>query len=151
MVEQIDMRQIETIVRHIFPSTSPVVERVAEGISTRVYRITARGEIFYLCVLPEEGANFAPEVATHTQLRQRQVSVPEVIYFEHYNDLLQRSIMITTEIKGQPVSQSASLPEESREAILAEAGQDLACINSVPAFTSLYIYRHLTQYIATCS
>ena len=127
----VDMHQIETIVRRIFPSASLVVERVAEGVSTWVYRITARSEIFYLRVLPEEGASFAPEVATHAQLRQRQVNVPEVIYFECCNDLLQRSIMVTTAIKGQPVGQSASLPEEEREAILAEAGRDLACINSV--------------------
>ena len=145
MVEQIDMRQIETIVRHIFPSTSLVVERVAEGISTRVYRITASSEIFYLRVLPEEGASFAPEVATHAQLRQRQVSVPEVIYFEHCNDLLQRSIMITTEIKGQPLSQSASLPEEAREAILAEAGRDLACINSVSVEGFGWVQRELSE------
>jgi len=139
------MRQIETIVRHIFPSTSLVVKRVAEGISTRVYRITARGEIFYLRVLPEEGASFAPEVATHAQLRQRQVSVPEVIYFEHCNDLLQRSIMITTEIKGQPVSHSAFLSEEAREGILAEAGRDLACINSVPVEGFGWVQRELSE------
>ena len=145
MVEQIDMCQIETIVRHIFPSTSLVVERVAEGISTRVYRITARSEIFYLRVLLEEGASFAPEVATHAQLRQRKVSVPEVIYFEHCNDLLQRSIMITTEIKGQPVSHSAFLSEEAREAILAEAGRDLACINSVPVEGFGWVQRELSE------
>ncbi len=145
MVEQIDIRQIETIVRYIFPSTSLVVERVAEGISTRVYRITARSEIFYLRVLPEERTSFAPEVATHAQLRQRQVSVPEVIYFEHCNDLLQRSIMITTEIKGQPVSHSAFLSEEAREGILAEAGRDLACINSVPVEGFGWVQRELSE------
>lgn len=127
----VEMRQIETIVRRIFPSASLMIERVTEGVSTWVYRITARSEIFYLRVLPEEGASFAPEVATHAQLRQRQVKVPEIIYFEQCNDLLQRSIMVTTAIKGQPIGQSASLPEEEREAILAEAGRDLACINSV--------------------
>ena len=145
MVEQLDVRQIETIVRHIFPSTSLVVKRVAEGISTLVYRITTRSEIFYLRVLPEEGASFAPEVAIHAQLRERQVSVPEVIYFEHCNDLLQRSIMITTEIKGQPVSHSAFLSEEAREAILAEAGRDLACINSVPVEGFGWVQRDLSE------
>lgn len=125
-------RQIETVVRCIFPSTSLVVERVMEGVSTFVYRMTSRDETFYLRVLPEEGASFAPEVAAHTLLRQRQVNVPEVIYFEQCNDLLQRSIMVTSAIKGQPLNQSPALSEGVREAIVAEAGRELACINSVP-------------------
>ncbi len=124
--------QIETVVRRIFPSTSLVVERVPEGVSTFVYRMTSTDETFYLRVLPEEGASFAPEVAAHTLLRQRQVNVPEVIYFEHCNELLQRSIMVTIAIKGQSLNQSPALSAEVREAIVAEAGRDLAWINSVP-------------------
>lgn len=34
-----ETRQIETVVHHIFPSISLVVEPVAEGVSTFVYRI----------------------------------------------------------------------------------------------------------------
>jgi len=59
-----------------------MVERVAEGVSTFVYRILCGDETFYLRVLPEAGASFAPEVTAHTLLRQRQVNVPEAIYFE---------------------------------------------------------------------
>jgi len=97
-----------------------------------VYRILCGDETFYLRVLPEEGASFAPEVAAHTLLRERHVNVPEVIYFEQRNELLQRSIMMTSAIKGRPLSQSSSLPVEVQEAIVAEAGRDLALSNSVP-------------------
>jgi hypothetical protein len=61
-----------------------------------------------------------------------QVKVPEVIHFEHYNRLLQRSVMVTAEIKGRPLSQSAMLSQKEREAILREAGRDLARISTVP-------------------
>jgi aminoglycoside phosphotransferase (APT) family kinase protein len=127
-----ETRQIEAVMRHIFPSMSFMVERMAEGVSTFVYRILCGNETLYLRVLPEAGASFAPEVAAHTLLRQRQVNVPEVIYFEQSNELLQRSIMMTTAIKGRPLSQSPDLPVEVREAIVTEAGRDLALINSVP-------------------
>jgi aminoglycoside phosphotransferase (APT) family kinase protein len=127
-----ETRQIELVVRKIFPSTSFLVERVTEGGSTFVYRMLCGDKTFYLRVLPEEGASFAPEVAAHALLRQRQVNVPEVIYFEQRNELLQRSIMVTTAIKGRPLSQSPALPGEVREVIVAEAGRDLAWINSVP-------------------
>jgi aminoglycoside phosphotransferase (APT) family kinase protein len=39
---------------------------------------------------------------------------------------------MTTAIKGRPLSQSPALSVEVREAIVAEAGRDLACISSVP-------------------
>lgn len=125
------MRRVETIVSRIFPAPSLSIERVVEGVSTHVYRIAFGHETFYLRILPEEDASFAPEVTVHTRLRQMHVKVPEVIYFEISNDLFQRSIMVTTEIRGQPISQSHSLPEEELERILREAGTDLAAINSV--------------------
>jgi hypothetical protein len=96
-----------------------------------VYRIATEGETFYLRVWPEEGESFAPEVTVHAHLRQRQLKVPEVIYFELCNDLLQRSLAVTTEIKGQPLIQSSTLSKRELEEILGEAGSDLGCINSV--------------------
>ena len=107
------------------------MERVAEGVSTHVYRTVFQREIFYLRILPEEGASFAPEVVTHRLLRQLQVKVPEVIFFEHCYEPLQRSVMVTTKVKGVPISQSSDLRREELEAIVLEAGRDLARINSV--------------------
>jgi aminoglycoside phosphotransferase (APT) family kinase protein len=118
-------------VSRIFPSIFTHVERVSEGVSTYVYRITSDHETWYLRVLPEEEANFAPEVMVHTQLREMQVKVPEVIYVEPYNDLLQRSVMVTTEIPGRPIGQSQELGGEALAEIVREAGRDLARINSL--------------------
>lgn len=127
----VDIQQIQEVVKRIFPQDPARVEWVTEGVSTYVYRITFSHETFYLRVLPEEGASFSPEVTVHTQLRQMQIKVPEVIHFEHYNELLQRSVMVTAEIKGQSMSQSSTLSLEEMEEILREAGRDLACLNSV--------------------
>lgn len=124
--------EIKTVITTLFPSTSLVIERVTEGASTWVYRILSQNETFYLRILPEYGASFAPEVGAHTRLRHRQVKVPEIIYFEHCNDVLQRSIMVTSAIKGLSLKDSPSLSQEARDAIVAEAGRDLARINSLP-------------------
>lgn len=51
------------------PGDVLAVERVLEGVSTVVYRITRGGERFYLRILPEIGASFAPEVYAHGALR----------------------------------------------------------------------------------
>jgi len=106
-----------------------VVEPVKEGVSTYVYRLVRGAEVFYLRVLPEGGATFAPEAAAHAILRRQGVQVPEVVFWEDLNPLVARSVMITSEIKGKGIGQAvtrAALP-----GILRSAGRDLAAINSV--------------------
>lgn len=125
------IEHIQTIVNRIFPSISPHIERVTQGVSTYVYRLTTHNNTWYLRILPEENASFAPEAMVHARLRHMQVRVPEVIYLEPYNDLLQRSIMVTTEIPGRPLSQSQDLSKEALAEIVREAGRDLARINSL--------------------
>lgn len=126
-----NIRPIEELLRRVFSNVPMQIERVEEGMSTYVYRIKYRQETFYLRILPEEGASFAPEVAVHTRLRQMQVHVPEVVYFEPRHTTLQRSVMITTEIKGQPVSCSATLNRHDMNRVLSDAGRELAHINSI--------------------
>jgi Ser/Thr protein kinase RdoA (MazF antagonist) len=126
-----DIQRVRMVVKQLFPACSPQIERVAIGVSTYVYRILVRNTIRYLRVLPEEGASFVPEAEVHTRLRQMQVRVPEIIFVEPYNELLQRSIMLTTEIPGQSLAQSPHPGEKALAEIAREAGRDLARINSL--------------------
>ncbi|HEY4384424.1 MAG TPA: phosphotransferase, partial [Ktedonobacteraceae bacterium] len=126
-----DISHIDALANQIFSARPAQIERMTEGVSTFVYQLVYPDEIFYLRILPEEDASFAPEVAVHTRLRQMQVKVPEVVYFEHCHESLHRSVMITTEIKGQPLSQSSSLSVKELSSILVEAGRDLEQINSI--------------------
>ena len=134
---------INDLVNRIFPTRPLRVEHVTEGISTYVYRIIFRHETFYLRVLPEVGASFAPEVAAHSFLRRMQVKVPEVIYFDHCYAPLQQSMMLTTEVKGIPISQSSELLQEELEDVLIEAGRDLARINSLKVEGFGWVKRNL--------
>ncbi|MBA3946172.1 MAG: phosphotransferase [Herpetosiphonaceae bacterium] len=106
------------------------VARVAEGGSTYVFRVERRGEVFYVRVLPEQGASFAPEVLAHRLLSERGVHVPDVMYWEHSNPRLDRSVMVTTEIKGQAIGHGTT-PETVRNVLVA-AGHDLALTNAIP-------------------
>ena len=73
---------IAHLAARLFPrSASPQVERVEQGVSTYVYRLRYDELIFYLRVLPEAGASFAPEVFAHHWLRQREARVGTV--FKH--------------------------------------------------------------------
>jgi aminoglycoside phosphotransferase (APT) family kinase protein len=127
-----DVGLLAPVLHQVFGAGPILVHRVAEGVSTWVYRIRVRGATYYLRVLPEAGASFAPEVAIHQQLRRRQVKVPRVLHFEACYEPLQRSIMVVDEVPGRPVSASAHLEPPALHAILLEAGRDLAHLNAVP-------------------
>ena len=131
---------IETLVSHIFRhSDHTSVERMAEGVSTEVYRIRHNDAVFYLRILPEQNASFAPEVLVHRLLRAKNVHVPDVVYFEHYNPALQRSVMMTTEIPGAALGYHSN-PHDLK-GVLIEAGKELAIINSVPVHQFGWIRR----------
>ena len=122
---------IAYLAARLFPrSARPQVERMEQGVSTFVYRVRCDDLVSYVRVLPEEDASFAPEVSAHRWLRERGVHVPDVISFEHRNEALGRSVMVTTEIKGASLADCAD--PHALHSILRAAGRDLAIINSLP-------------------
>jgi aminoglycoside phosphotransferase (APT) family kinase protein len=91
--------------------------------------VRRRNETFYLRILPEADASFAPEVFAHQRLHALGVHVPEVVYFEHCNDVVQRSVMVTTATKGTAIGYGKK--HSALRGVLAEAGQELAISTSV--------------------
>jgi len=137
----VELSTIEDLVARALPrSTHSTVERVEEGASTAVYKVRRAGEVYYVRVLPEQGASFAPEARAHRLLRERGVKVPEVIYVDACDIMLGRSVMVTTEIAGQRVGHCRDGRGVRR--VLMEAGRDLAAINSVPVDGFGWIRRH---------
>jgi len=121
---------VEQVVRAIFPTHHRLtVVRVTEGVSTIVYRVEMANTTYYLRICPMPQESFAPEVTVHRRLRALGLHVPQVVYFEQHNTLLERSLIMTTTITGQALGddyQPARLPR-----ILFEAGRELALLNQV--------------------
>ncbi len=125
------LETVRTLAIATLPSCSDaVVERVAQGVSTYVYRLHCGDARYYLRVLPEAGASFAPEVRVLELLHTRGVSAPQVVYFSHHEPTLGASALITTEIPGRSLAEAGV--SEHIAAVLFEAGQMLATINSFP-------------------
>jgi aminoglycoside phosphotransferase (APT) family kinase protein len=125
-----DLFAVTRFVRTIITTDTPLtVARVAEGVSTIVYRVEAGAQTCYLRILPELDASFAPEVAAHQQLGAAGLHVPEVLYFEHYSALFQRSLMLTTAIAGRAIGHTQ--PPATARQIVIEAGRELAQLNQV--------------------
>ena len=121
---------LSELAQSIFSTSAPLpIERMQEGVSTEVYRICHAGEVFYLRILPEVEASFAPEVYVHTLLQACGAHVPKVVYFEHLHPVLQRSVMITTEIPGHAIGHGAH--DYDVRPIIRAAGQELAGVNAI--------------------
>jgi aminoglycoside phosphotransferase len=95
-----------------------------------VYRVRRASETFYLRVLPEVGASFAPEARALTLLRERGVRVPRVLYVDPCDEAFQRSVMLTSEIAGRDLGHRAV--DDATRLILYETGRDLALLNEIP-------------------
>ncbi|HVC83345.1 MAG TPA: aminoglycoside phosphotransferase family protein [Chloroflexota bacterium] len=126
----VDLSALRRVVERLFPSRDVTIERMAEGTSTQVYRLRFDSEIYYPRVAEAATASLAPEAAIHQLLRARGVRVPAVIHFEPFDQCLQRSLLVTTEIRGESVKHVQS--SATREAIVRAAGRDLAILNSIP-------------------
>jgi len=118
---------------------------VPEGVSTYVYRVRRRSETFYLRILPEVWASFAPEALVHRSLRELGVLVPEVVFFEHRSPEVERSAMVTTEIPGEQIGHGPV--DDATRRVLNAAGEQLAIINSVPVQGFGWIRRDRTVVI----
>jgi len=126
----VDLPALQCVVGRLFPFRDVTIERTAEGTSTQVYRLRFDNEVCYLRVAEEASASLAPEAAIHQVLHSRGVRVPAVIHFEPFDKGLQRSLLVTTEIRGESVKHVQS--SVIREAIVRAAGRDLGVLNSIP-------------------
>jgi len=127
---EIDYQAVVHLASRIFGDRRVEVQRSSEGVSTYVYRVHHDESTWYIRVLPEDGASFAPEVAAHQRLSALGVKVPKVIYFDNRDEALRRSVMVTSAVEGGPVLPTTA--EGSARQVFIEAGRDLAILNSVP-------------------
>lgn len=135
----LDPRAVRDVAARLVPGGGPVVvARAAEGGSTPVYRVRraggreearAGGEAFYLRVAEGPTASLAPEALVHRLLRERGARVPEVVAFVPFAEVLQRSVMVTTAVPGEPIARTRGT-SDLRPTLVA-AGRDLALVNDL--------------------
>jgi aminoglycoside phosphotransferase (APT) family kinase protein len=141
------MEAIRAIARQVLPGPGPgVLERMQGGVSTPVYRIARGGVTLYLRLAEEREASLAPEVLAHRWLRERGVRVPEIVYYDMFNEPLQRAVMVTTEIPGRSLAADYQGIDVGR--VLVAAGRDLAVINAHPVSGFGFVRRDRRQ--ASC-
>lgn len=126
----IDRTALEALLRRAFGSTAPIAyQRTPDGVSTQVYRLDRGDQVLYLRLAEDERENLAVEEELYRQLRQRGVHVPDVVYLEPFDPAIRRSVLITTEIPGEPLAQTR--PASAGAFVARAAGRDLAILNQV--------------------
>jgi hypothetical protein len=142
ITEELDISAVEQFADGYFLADVEL-ERVKSGSSTYVYRIRHKGTVCYLRVLQED-ASFAAEAKAHKIMLEYGVSLPESLYFEHKNEAIGKSIMLTSEIPGKCISGN----EDDAPQILFEAGKQLAVINSIGVVGFAWIDRSIYNTLA---
>ncbi len=89
----IDRVALESLLHRTFGRTTPITYgRTMDGVSTQVYRLHRGSEVFYVRVAEEENESLAVDAKLLGELRDRGVSVPEVVYVEPFAPVLRRSV-----------------------------------------------------------
>lgn len=126
----VDFRALDSfLVRHFGPRAGFTYERTAVGVSTQVYRLRRGAGTFYVRIAETADDCFAPEVEAHRALLRAGARVPAISCYEPYDDGLERSVMVTTEIPGGSIEELAS--DDDTAAVSRGAGYDLARIHAV--------------------
>lgn len=126
----VDLRAVRDIADRALPGTGPpIVERAASGSTTQIYRVHRRGITLFVRVAEDVEDSMAMEAWVHRELRRRGVRVPEVVLLVPFDERIDRSVMVTTEIPGRSIRDEGLHPE--LRDVLVEAGRDLARIGEV--------------------
>lgn len=125
----VDLPALEALLGRVF-GRGFTYQRTESGSSTQVYRVVVAGETFYARMAEEVDASFAPEAELHRVLVAAGARVPDVVHYEPFDEALERSVLVTTEIVGSPLG--AATTEREAASIGEAAGRDLARIHAVP-------------------
>ena len=130
MKSNITINQIKNSVINT-PYSGFDIEKVEEGISTDVFRLSCKNIVYFLRVLPEdEPLEF--QLLAHKLILEKGVKIPKIVFSQKQSSKLdKKSFMIVTEIPGKSISNSKNLTNGQLADILYETGKELALINSI--------------------
>lgn len=127
----VDLRALRDLLGPVFGSRQELqIERTPSGSATQVYRLVRGFEVFYVRIAEGPKDSFAPEAELHRALCELGARVPQVLHCEPFAPALERSVMVTTEVPGQPLNVMSQA--DTPAGIGRAAGRDLARIHSIP-------------------
>jgi Ser/Thr protein kinase RdoA (MazF antagonist) len=126
----VDVEVVRNIADRALPGTGrPIVERASSGTTTQVYRVHRDGTALFVRIAEDAEDSMAMEALVHLELRRRAVRVADVVLMDPFDDRIQRSVMVTTEIAGRSIRDEGTV--SGLHEVMVECGRDLAAIGEV--------------------
>jgi aminoglycoside phosphotransferase (APT) family kinase protein len=126
----VDVEAVRDIADRALPGTGrPIVERASSGGTTQVYRVHRDGTTLFVRIAEDAEDSMAMEALVHLELRRRGVRVADIVLMEPFDDRINRSVMVTTEIAGRSIRDEGTV--SGLHPVLVDAGRDLAAIGGV--------------------
>ncbi len=123
---EIDKSWVQQLIDLTIPENKTYsIEKVEHNFSTIVFKISGK-ETNWLRIAVDKKENFTPEVILLKKLIEKEVKVPEILFFENFSPKLNgHSFMLISDIKGDQMNKDIT------KETLQEAGKELAKINSL--------------------
>lgn len=120
---------VRAVMARWFPDAVITISRPETGVSTPVFRVRIDGDTYWARLGEDAGECRDGEIAAHRLMSGIGLPVPGVVRYEAEPPELDRSIALTTQIPGVPVSTLQSAPWLGEVAV--EIGRILARINAI--------------------
>jgi Ser/Thr protein kinase RdoA (MazF antagonist) len=126
----VDLSAVRDIADRALPGTGDLeVRRTPTGTTTQIYRVSRAGVTLFVRIAEDVEDSMAMEAWVHRELRRQGVRIPEVVLLVPFDERINRSVMVTTEIPGRSIRDEGSDP--GIHDVMVEAGRDLARIGEV--------------------
>jgi aminoglycoside phosphotransferase (APT) family kinase protein len=124
----VDQSALHAMLRRVLGSELTTA-RTPAGVSTQVYRAHAAGRVVYVRIAEEDHEDLSVDAAVLEHLRRQGLHVPQVVHAEPFDEALGRSVLIMSEIAGEPLARCRD--ERAARRVARAAGRELAVLNLV--------------------
>jgi Ser/Thr protein kinase RdoA (MazF antagonist) len=125
---EVDQQALHAVLRPVLgPEFS--VARTPAGVSAQVYRVHAAGRVVYVRIAEQEHEDLSVDAALLEHLGALGLRVPQVVHVEPFHQALGRSVLIMSEIAGEPLAGCRN--QRAARRVAHAAGRELAVLNRV--------------------
>jgi hypothetical protein len=101
--QDVDQQALRAMLRPVLgPEFS--VARTPAGMSTQMYRVDAARRVVYVRIAEDDDDDLAVDAALLEHLGAFGLRVPQVVHVEPFNQALGRSVLIMSQIAGEPLA-----------------------------------------------
>jgi aminoglycoside phosphotransferase (APT) family kinase protein len=135
----VDQQALRAMLRPVL-GAELTVARTPAGISAPVYRVDAAGRVVYVRIAEDDDEDLSVDAVLLEHLGALGLRVPRVVHVDPFNQALRRSVLVVSEIAGEPLA--GCRDQRAARRVARAAGRELAVLNSVAVQGFGWVQRH---------